>query len=39
AGTGADFISNSPIADAGTIGAPDFDAVNDFLIEVRKEVW
>lgn len=32
AGTGADFISNSPIADAGTIGGLNFDAVNDSLV-------
>ncbi|KKK70454.1 hypothetical protein LCGC14_2923810, partial [marine sediment metagenome] len=32
AGTGADFISNSPIADAGTIGGLDFNAVNDSIV-------
>lgn len=32
AGSGADFMSNSPIADAGTTGGINFDAVSDYII-------
>ena len=32
ASSGADFISGSPIADAGTIGGLNFDAVSDYII-------
>ena len=32
AGSGADFLSGSPIADAGTTGGFNFDAANDHLI-------